>query len=85
MNKFEEMLATSKLNNLLRKQDEDEKTKSCIRTILLIAGAVAIIATIAYGVYRLFIKDDFEDFDYDLYFDDDDMDDFFDEEEDETE
>ena len=71
MNKLEEMLAASKLNNLLRKQDEDEKTKNCIRTILLIAGAVAIIATIAYGVYRFFIKDDFEDFDDDLYFDDD--------------
>ena len=81
MSKMEEMLAASKLSGLIQKEEEEAKTKRCICTILALIGAVVAIAAIAYGVYRFFIEDDFEDFDDDLYFDDDDLEDFFDEEE----
>ena len=83
MSKVEEMLATSGLSGILKKQEESDKTKRCIVTILALVGVVVAIAGIAYGVYRFFIKDDFDDFDDDLYFDDDDMEDFFDDDEEE--
>ena len=83
MSKVEEMLAASGLNSLLKKQEEGDKTKRCIVMILALIGVVVAIGGIAYGVYRFFIKDDFDDFDDDLYFDDDDMEDFFDDDEEE--
>lgn len=84
MSKLEEILAASRLNGLLQQEEDEKKTKRCIIGILALIGAVVAIGAIAYAVYRFFIKDDFEDFDDDLYFDDDDLDDFF-EEEDEKE
>lgn len=79
MTKFEEMLAATKLNELVSRRDEDEKMKKTILWGLAIIGAVAAIAGIAYAVYHFFGKDyleDFEDEDFEDEFDDD----FFNEE-----
>ena len=77
MNKIEELIAETKLNELIRKKD-DEKRKTTIIWTLAIIGAVAAVAGIAYLVYRLVTPDYLEDYDDDF---DDDFDDYFDEEE----
>ena len=69
--KFEEIMAASKLSELLQKKDEDNTKK-------VIVGAVAAVAAIAYAVYSFFTPDYLEDFEED--FDDDFDDDFFDDE-----
>ena len=74
MNKLEDMIATSKLNELLHKKD-DEKAKNTLLWVLAIVGAVAAIAGIAYAVYKFFTPDYLEDFEED--FEDDFDDDFF--------
>ena len=71
MNKIEEMIAESKLSEILHK-NEAEKQKNTVIWVLAIIGAVAAVAGIAYAVYRFFTPDyldDFED-DFDDYFDD---------------
>ena len=75
--KFEEIMAASKLSELLQKKDEDN-TKKVIVWVLAIIGAVAAVAAIAYAVYSFFTPDYLEDFEED--FDDDFDDDFFDDE-----
>ena len=77
MNKLEDMIAASKLNELLHKKD-DEKAKNTLLWVLAIVGAVAAIAGIAYAVYCFFTPDYLEDFEED--FDDEFDDDFFSEE-----
>ncbi len=76
MTKFEEILATTKLNELVQKK-EDEKMKTTILWGLAIIGAVAAAAGIAYAVYRFFATDyleDFEDeFDEDFFDDEDEV------------
>ena len=74
MNKLEDMIAASKLNELLHKKD-DEKAKNTLLWVLAIEGAVAAIAGIAYAVYKFFTPDYLEDFEED--FEDDFDDDFF--------
>ena len=74
MNKLEDMIAASKLNELLHKKD-DEKAKHTLLWVLAIVGAVAAIAGIAYAVYKFFTPDYLEDFEED--FEDDFDDDFF--------
>lgn len=74
MNKLEDMIAASKLNELLHKKD-DEKAKNTLLLVLAIVGAVAAIAGIAYAVYKFFTPDYLEDFEED--FEDDFDDDFF--------
>ena len=74
MTKFEEILATTKLNELVQKK-EDEKMKTTILWGLAILGAVAAAAGIAYAVYRFFATDYLEDFDDEFdedFFDDED-------------
>ena len=61
MNKVEEMLSASKLNEILRKRDDD-KIKKTILWILAIVGIVVAVAGIAYAVYRFFAPDYLEDF-----------------------
>lgn len=75
--KLEEIMAASKLSELLQKKDEDH-TKKVIVWVLAIIGAVAAVAAIAYAVYSFFTPDYLEDFEED--FDDDFDDDFFDDE-----
>ena len=61
MNKLEDMIAASKLNELLHKR-EDDKAKNTVLWVLAIVGAVAAIAGIAYAVYKFFTPDHLEDF-----------------------
>ncbi len=74
MERIEEMVSAAKLNEILRKRDDD-KIKKTIIWILAIVGTVAAIAAIAYGVYRYFAPDYLEDFEEDF------EDDYFEEEE----
>ena len=77
MERIEEMVSATKLNEILRRRDDD-KIKKTILWILAIVGTVAAIAAIAYGVYRYFAPDYLEDFEED--FEDDFEDDYFEEE-----
>ena len=77
--RVEELMNSSRINELLHKREEDEKKKNCILWVLAIIGAVAAVAGIAYAVYRFFTPDYLEDFEDD--FDDDFDDDFFEDEE----
>ena len=74
MSKVEDIIAASKLNELLHKKD-DEKAKNTLLWVLAVVGAVAAIAGIAYAVYKFFTPDYLEDFEED--FEDDFDDDFF--------
>ena len=77
MERIEEMVSATKLNEILQKRDDD-KIKKTILWTLAIVGAVVAIAGIAYAVYRYFTPDYLEDFDED--FEDDFEDDYFEEE-----
>lgn len=77
MAKVDEMIAQSKINDLINSKKEDEKAKNTVVWVLAIVGAVVAIAAIAYGVYCFFTPDYLEDFEDD--FEDDFDDDFFDE------
>ena len=79
LSRVEELMNSSRINELLHKREEDEKKKNCILWVLAIIGAVAAVAGIAYAVYRFFTPDYLEDFEDD--FDDDFDDDFFEDEE----
>ena len=73
MSKIEEIIAESKLSDILNKK-EAEKQKNTVVWVLAIIGAVAAVAAIAYAVYRFFTPDYLEDFEDDF---DDDFDDYF--------
>ena len=60
MSKVEELIAESKLNELLKKKD-DEKVKKTVIWVLAIVGAVAAVAAIAYAVYCFFTPDYLEE------------------------
>jgi len=64
--------------------DMKGKTK-LLGQILIVVGAIAAVAGIAFAVYKFFIKDDYDDFDEDLYFDDDDIADLLEDEKEKTE
>ena len=76
MERIEEMVSATKLNEILRRRDDD-KIKKTILWVLAIVGTVAAIAAIAYGVYRYFAPDYLEDFEED--FEDDFEDEYFEE------
>ena len=69
-----------KIEDLLAalKKKEDEKEKNTVLWVLAIIGAVAVVAGIAFAVYRFFAPDYLEDFEEDF---DDDFDDYFEDEE----
>ena len=73
--KIEDMIAESKLTELLHRNDA-EKQKNTVIWVLAIIGAVAAVAAIAEAGYRFFTPDYLEDFEDDF---DDDFDDYFDE------
>lgn len=81
MNRMEEIVNSTKLNEFLHRKEEEDKKKNCILWVLAIIGAVAAVAGIAYAVYRFFTPDYLDDFEDD--FDDDFDDDFFEDEDDE--
>ncbi len=77
MNRVEDFINGSKLNELLHCKEREE-TKNKVMWILAIIGAVAAVAAIAYAVYRYFtpnyledFEDDYDDFD-DMFFADED-------------
>ena len=76
MSKVEDIIAASKLSELMNKKEEDKHGKTVL-WILALVGAVAAVAGIAYAVYCFFTPDyleDFEDDDFDDdFFDDDDQ------------
>ena len=78
MNRMEEIVNSTKLNEFLHRKEEEYKKKNCILWVLAIIGAVAAVAGIAYAVYRFFTPDYLDDFEDD--FDDDFDDDFFEDE-----
>ena len=53
MNRVEEIIATTKLNELLNKKEEEKQAKTVL-WVLAIIGAVAAVAAIAYAVYCFF-------------------------------
>ena len=50
-NKIEEVLAASKLNDLIHKKEEEEKQCKTVLIILAVIGTIAAVAAIAYAVY----------------------------------
>lgn len=65
--KVKDMLATTKLNELLHKKtDPIEEKKHTVIFILSIIGAIAAIAGIAYLVHRLVTPNYLEDFEEDF-------------------
>ena len=78
MNRMEEIVNSTKLNEFLHRKEEEDKKKNCILWVLAIIGAVAAVVGIAYAVYRFFTPDYLDDFEDD--FDDDFDDDFFEDE-----
>lgn len=81
MNRVEDLLAATKLNDLLNRKQEEEKKKSCLVYVLAVIGAIVAVAAIAYGVYKYLTPDYLEDFEDDF---DDFEDDFFEDEEEEN-
>ena len=64
LNKLEEYIDMSRINELLGKKEEEKKCSKCCDTILWILaviGAVAAVAGIAYAVYR-YLKPDYLDY-----------------------
>ena len=83
LNKKEDLINMTKLNELLNKKEAEEKKTSKVVWIFAIIGIIAAVAAAVYGVYRFFTPDYLEDFEDD--FEDDYEDDFFEDEEDEEE
>ena len=75
MNRVEEIMNSTRLNEFLHRKEQEEKKKNNILWVFAIIGAVAAVAAIAYAVYRFFTPDYLEDIEDD--FDDDFDDDFF--------
>lgn len=73
MARLDEIMEAIRTNELLKKKEE--KKNNCLIWGLAIVGAVAVIAGIAYAVYRYLTPDYLEDFDddFDDDFEDDDM------------
>ena len=84
MNKMEDLISMTKLNELLNKKEEvQEKKTSKVVWIFAIVGIIVAVAAAIYGIYRFFSPDYLEDFEDD--FEDDYEDDFFEDEDDDEE
>jgi flagellar basal body-associated protein FliL len=81
MSKMEEILSTAKLNELIKKNNTEDKKKNALVWIMAIIGVVVAIAAIVYAIYRFLTPDYLEDFEDD--FDDEFDDDFFDDDDEE--
>lgn len=79
MNKVDDFLTMTKLNDLLKKKDDEEKKASNVVWIFAIVGIVVALIAAAYGIYRFFKPDYLDDFEDD--FEDEFEDDFFDDDE----
>ncbi|MDD6072349.1 MAG: DUF4366 domain-containing protein [Clostridiales bacterium] len=74
MKNIDDLINVAKIQELIKKEDPQEKASRRILWVLAIIGAITAVAGIAYAVYRYFTPDYLDDFDDD--FDDD----FFDDE-----
>ena len=61
LSRVEELMNTSRINDLIHKREEDEKKKNCILWVLAIIGAVAVVADFEYDFDDDFDDDFFED------------------------
>ena len=55
MSKFEDIIAASKVSDLLHKKDED-KTKNTVLWVLAIVGVIAAVAGIACSISFLYTR-----------------------------
>lgn len=65
-NKLDDFLNAIKIGELIHRKDPMERKRHNIFCILAVIGGVAIIAAIAYAVYRYMNPDYLEDFDDDF-------------------
>lgn len=72
--KWTELLAESKLNDLVNKKDED-KCKKTVIIILAVVALVALVALVVYAVRKFLTPDYLDDFDdeFDDYFSEEDQ------------
>ena len=75
MNKIEELIAATKLSELINKKEDEAQCKKVLWA-LAIVGAIAAVAGIAFLVYRFFAPDYLEDFEEDFEDEFDEEDDF---------
>lgn len=73
MHKMEELLAATKLKAMLRKAEDQKKSKVCWIVISILA--VLAVAGVAYALYKYFTPKYYDEFDDELC--DDDFDDEF--------
>ena len=67
MNKMEDLINMTKLNELLNKKEEvEEKKASKVVWVFAIIGIIVAVAAAIYGIYRFFTPDYLEDFEDDL-------------------
>lgn len=82
MNKLEDIIDLTKITEFLQKKDlikvKEEKKRNCVIVIAVIAG-IAIMAAIAFGIYKYLTAEDYDDFEDDFDDFEDDFDDDFDE------
>lgn len=81
MNKMEELINMSKLNELLNRKGAEEKKASKVVWVFAIIGIIVAVAAAIYGIYRFFAPDYLDDFEDE--FEDDFDDDFFEDDEEE--
>ena len=79
MKNLDDLINAAKIQELIKREDPQEKATRRILWVFAVIGAITAVAGIAYAVYRFVTPDYLEDFEDD--FDDDFDDDFFDEEE----
>ncbi len=79
MSKVEEIIAATKLGELMHKKEAEDKKKNKIFIILMAVAAVAAVVCVAYLLYKHFCPKYMEDLEEDL--DEDFEDDFFEEDE----
>lgn len=84
MNKMEELINMSKLNEILNKKEPEveEKKSSKVVWVFAIIGIIVAVAAAIYGIYRFFAPDYLDDFEDE--FEDDFEDDFFEDDDEET-
>ena len=70
--KIEEILSTTKLNELLKREEKKECNKKILWGILAAVGVIVVAAGIAYAVYYFFFaRKALEDFEDEYIYDDD--------------
>lgn len=82
-----DVLQVAKVAEALKEKEKDEDFKRAIKIILIIVGAVTIVAGIGYVIYKFLNREEDYDFydDLDNYYDEDDEDIEIEDEEEEAE